>query len=258
MRRLSTRWTCGCVTLLAGWPMLSAARAQATTPPPPPPTPVTAAPAVQTAAPNTLTAEEKAAGWKLLFNGKSTAGWRGYRKKTAPAGWQAVDGALTRVAAGGDLITRERFKNFDLTLEWNIPEGGNSGIIWHVSEEAQASYETGPEMQVLDDAKHPDGQSRLTAAGSAFGLYEAPAGLVKPAGQWNAVRILANGAHVEYWMNGTKEFEFELWSDDWNARVAKSKFKQWGLFGLIKKGHIALQDHDGRVAFRNIKIKVLP
>ena len=196
--------------------------------------------------------------WRTLFDGRSLEAWRGFKKDSVPAGWQVVDGALTRVGEAGDLITRDQFGDFELTLEWKVAEGGNSGIMYRVTETADASYETGPEMQVLDDARHKDGQSRLTAAGSAYGLYAAPAGVVKPAGQWNAVRIVVRGNHVEHWLNGTKVVEYELGSPDWEARVQHSKFKQWPGYGRAASGHIALQDHGDRVAYRDIKVRTLP
>jgi hypothetical protein len=129
--------------------------------------------------------------------------------------------------------------------------------MYRVTEGGGATYETGPEMQVLDDARHPDGRSRLTAAGSDFGLYPAVAGIVKPAGEWNSIRIVVKGHHVEHWMNGVKVVEYELESPDWEARVAGSKFKQWPGYGRAPKGHIALQDHGDRVWYRNIKIREL-
>ncbi|MBI2071823.1 MAG: DUF1080 domain-containing protein [Gemmatimonadetes bacterium] len=207
---------------------------------------------------NALTAAEQAAGWKLLFDGKSTDGWRGYRMDSVPSGWKVVDGALTRVGAGRDLITREQFANFELALEWNISPGGNSGIMYRVTEEYEESYKSAPEMQVLDDAGHADAQSRLTAAGSNYDLYPAPAGVVKPAGQWNLVRILVQRNHVEHWLNGQKVVEYELMGPDWEARVKRSKFVEWPNYGRAKQGHIALQDHGDQVAYRNIKIRVLP
>ena len=194
----------------------------------------------------------------MLFDGRSLDAWRGFRNDRVPAGWQVVDGALTRVGEGGDLITRDEFGDFELALEWKVAEGGNSGIMYRVTEDASATYETGPEMQVLDDARHKDGESRLTAAGSAYGLYAAPAGVVKPAGEWNAVRILVRGSHVEHWLNGVKVVEYELGSPDWKAKVEASKFKQWPGYGRAAKGHIALQDHGDRVAYRGIKIRTLP
>jgi hypothetical protein len=205
-----------------------------------------------------VTPQEQAAGWHPLFDGKTTAGWRGYRKREMPSGWQVVDGALTRVGAGGDIITNDQFANFELALEWKVAPGGNSGIFYRVTEEGEQSYHSGPEMQVLDDAGHKDGGSRLTAAGSLYGIYAAPAGVVKPAGEWNAVRIVVNGSHVEHWLNGVKGVDYELGSPDWEKRVGEAKFKEWPAYGRAKRGHIALQDHGDWVAFRNIKIKVLP
>jgi 3-keto-disaccharide hydrolase len=196
--------------------------------------------------------------WRPLFDGTDLAGWRGYRSATPPSGWHVVDGTLVRQGPGGDIITADTFANFELALEWKIAPGGNSGIMYRVTEDAQAPYETGPEMQVLDDERHADGRSRLTAAGSLYALYPAPAGVVKPAGAWNAARIVVNGNHVEHWLNGTKTVDAEIGSDDWNQRVASSKFRRWPGFGKAKRGHIALQDHGDWVAYRNIQIRVLP
>jgi hypothetical protein len=195
--------------------------------------------------------------WRTLFDGTSLDAWRGFRRDSVPAGWQVVDGALTRVSGGGDLITRDQFGDFELALEWKVAEGGNSGIMYRVTEDAGATYESGPEMQVLDDGRHADGKSRLTAAGSLYGLYAAPAGVVKPAGAWNAVRIVAHGRHVEHWLNGVKVVECEIGSPDWEAKVAASKFKAWPRFGRAASGHIALQDHGDRVAYRDIRIRSL-
>ncbi len=198
------------------------------------------------------------AGWRPLFDGKTTAGWRGFRQSSVPTGWQVVDSALTRVGPATDLITTDQFENFELTLEWKISKGGNSGIFYHATEEGQHVYESGPEMQVLDDARHEDGKSRLTAAGSLFALYPSPAGVVHPAETWNQVRILVKGPHVEQWLNGVKVVEVELWSPDWDRRVKASKFAAWPIFGRAHKGHIGLQDHGNWVAYRNIRIRVLP
>ncbi len=204
---------------------------------------------------NALSPAEQAAGWRLLFDGKTVDAWRGYHKDSVPSGWQVVNGALTRVAEAGDIITRDQFANFELTLDWKISSGGNSGIMYRVTEEYDYTYKSGPEMQVLDDAKHADAKSRLTAAGSCYGLYPSPAGIVKPAGEWNHVQILVNGNHVEQWLNGKKVVEYELGSPDWEKRVKQSKFAEWPNFGRAKTGHIALQDHGDWVAYRNIKIR---
>src|SRR5213075_768213 len=133
--------------------------------------------------------------WGSLFDGQTTAGWRNYGKPTISDGWKVQDGALTRTGAGGDIITNEEFKNFELMIEWKIEPGGNSGIFYRASEDSDEIYWNATEIQVLDDAKHPDGQNRLTSAGAAYDLYPAPAGVVKPANEWNAVRLVANGNH---------------------------------------------------------------
>jgi Domain of Unknown Function (DUF1080) len=232
-------WTLGLSCGLLGWRVLAA----------------------QTA-PNSLTDAERKAGWQLLFDGKSTHGWHGYGKTSAPDGWQVIDGMLTRVAMAGDLVTDAKYANFELMLEWNIEPGGNSGIFYRGVEakdpEARPLYYSAPEMQVLDDAKHPDGASPLTSAGAAYGLYPAPRGIVRPPGQWNAVRLLVNGKHVEHWLNGTKMVEYELGGTDWAARVAKAKFKEWPEYGKATSGVIGVQDHGNRVAYRSIKLRVLP
>ena len=196
--------------------------------------------------------------WRALFDGKTTNGWRGYQKTELPAGWQVVDGALTRVARGGDIVTTEKFRNFELELEWQVKEKGNSGIFYRAIETTPLIYHNAPEYQVLDDAGHADGKSRLTSAGSDYALHPAPAGIVKPAGEWNRARIVVNGNHVEHWLNGTKVVEYELNSPEWKALVAGSKFKEWPSFGQAAEGHIGLQDHGDWVAYRNIRIRVLP
>jgi hypothetical protein len=208
---------------------------------------------------NALTAAQQADGWKLLFDGKTTAGWRNYKKQTVSPGWTVVGGLLTRSGgSAGDIITADKYRNFDLVLDWRVAEGGNSGLFYRGTEDNDYIWQTAPEMQILDDARHADGKSPLTSAGSVFALYEAPRGAVNPAGQWNTARVLANGNHVEHWLNGTKLLEYERGSDDWNERVAKSKFNAMPSFGRPAEGHIGLQDHGDLVEFRNIRIKVLP
>ena len=216
------------------------------------------APAFAQGSLNTLTPAERAEGWRLLFDGKTTAGWRGWKMDTLPSGWQALDGALTRVHQAADIITTDKFKDFELKLEWKIAKNGNSGIFYRASEDDDAIYWSAPEMQVLDDAGHPDGKSRLTAAGSDYGLYPAPAGVVKPAGQWNQVRLVVKGQHVEHWLNGVKVVEYELGSPDWEAKVKASKFAPHPHYGRNREGYIGLQEHDFWVAYRNIKIRTLP
>jgi hypothetical protein len=207
-----------------------------------------------------LKAEDEApgTGWIPLFDRRTTAGWRSYRSKTIPAGWQVIDGALTRVASAGDIVTNDKYGNFELALEWNVAEGGNSGIFYRVSEDSDYPWQTGLELQVLDDARHPDGRSPLTAAGSLYGICPVPRGVVRPAGEWNAARIVVNGHHVEHWLNGVKVVDAELGSPDWAARVRRSKFATMPGYGKNDTGYIGLQDHGDRVAYRNIRIRTLP
>jgi hypothetical protein len=210
---------------------------------------------------NTLTDAEKDAGWKLLFDGKTTKGWRGYKAKTIGDKWHVSDGALVLKPddgkRGGDIVTDDQYDNFELSIEWRISEGGNSGIMYRVTEELDAPYMSGPEYQLLDNAKHEDGKHKVTSAASCYALYAPSKDVTKPIGEWNQTRLIVNGNHVEHWLNGTKVVTYELGSDDWNDLVKKSKFNEWDRFGKEKKGHIDLQDHGNEVAFRNIKIKPL-
>ncbi len=206
---------------------------------------------------NTLTEAERAAGWRLLFDGRTTIGWRGYLMDGMPEGWQVVDGALTRVSRARDIITTEKFGNFELSLEWKVDPGGNSGVFYRAVEGPDEIYYFAPEMQILDDARHPDGRSELTSSGSNFAINPAPRGVAKPAGEWNTARILVNGKHVEHWLNGVKLLEYEIDSEDWKRRVASSKFSQWPEYGKAAEGHIGFQEHGSGVTFRNIKIRVL-
>ena len=206
---------------------------------------------------NTLTPAEKADGWKLLFDGKTTEGWRAFRSATPPAGWKAVDGELVRQDKGGDLMTAEQFDNFELRLEWKVNASGNSGIMFRVTDEGNQTYETGPEFQILDNAGHKDGKDPMTSAGSNYAMHPPVRDVTRPVGEWNDVRLIVNGAHVEHWMNGVKLLEYELWSEDWDKRLKASKFAKMPGYGRAKRGHLVLQDHGDLVWFRNIKIKSL-
>lgn len=207
---------------------------------------------------NSLTDEERAEGWELLFDGEDASPWwRSFGSDEFPDGWAAMDGTLARVGAGGDIVTRETFADFELALEWRVEEGGNSGVMYRGDESEDFLYMTGPEMQILDDAGHIDGEAPLTSAGSVYGLYPAPRGVVHPAGEWNSSRVVAQGDHVEHWLNGERIIEYEQGSDDWNERVANSKFADWSGFGTVHDGYIGLQDHGDPVYFRNIKIRRL-
>jgi hypothetical protein len=200
-------------------------------------------------------AEERAEGFVPLFDGTTTAAWRGYWSDALPEGWHIVDGVLTKSAAIGDIVTRDVFSDFELRLDWKLARGGNAGIFYHGTEAYPKVYWSGPEYQLLDDANAPDGRNRLTAAGAAYGLYPAPEGIVHAAGEWNTTRIVVRRGHVEHWLNGTKLLEYQLWSAEWRAKVAASKFSAWPNYGLSGRGHIAIQgDHDGALSLRNIRI----
>lgn len=199
--------------------------------------------------------QNSAAGWRPLFDGTSLAGWRGYKTTTPPSGWQAVDGALVRNGPGGDLMTVDEFGDFELELEWKVGPGGNSGIMYRVTTGPDLPWHTGPEMQVLDNAGHADGRNPLTSAGSNYAVHAPVKDVTRPVGEWNAVRLVVRGAHVEHWLNGVKLLEYELWSPDWEARVKASKFGVMAGYGRSKRGHLVLQDHGDVVSFRNLRIR---
>ena len=216
---------------------------------------------------NTLTQAEMEEGWQLLFDGETLDGWRGYQMEETPAGWSVADGAIhfvppseEEVAAGArraDLITESTWSDFELALEWAISSGGNSGIFFHVTEDHDRAYFSGPEMQVLDDALHRDGQNPLTSAGSNYALH-APSEYPKRAvGDFNEVRLVVEGGHVEHYLNGEKVLEYDLGSPEWEELVAASKFAQWPAYGKAGVGHLALQDHDDEVWYRNLRVRDL-
>lgn len=200
-------------------------------------------------------------GWIVLFDGSGTEHWRGYRKDAMPESWVVTDdGALylTGEGEGGDIVTTDQYENFELELEWKISEGGNSGIMFRVSEEHDVPYRTGPEMQVLDNERHPDAKEGPDRwAGANYDMHPPSANVVHPAGEWNQVRLVVNGAHVEHWLNGQKVVDYELWSDDWKQRIAESKWIDMPEYGMEKSGYICLQDHGDPVWYRNIRIRRL-
>lgn len=200
---------------------------------------------------NTLTENEKRAGWKLLFDGKTKAGWRNFKKETSSDGWKVVDGALTRVAKAGDIITDQQYDSFILTLEFKISEAGNSGIMFHVTEEEDRPWHTGPEFQIQDNVKGHDPQK----AGWLYQLYPATVDQTKPVGEWNQIRLVITPELCEHYMNGFKYCSYVKGSADWDKKVAKSKFSKYKNFGKPTKGHICLQDHNDLVSYRNIKIR---
>lgn len=207
---------------------------------------------------NTLTDAERSAGWILLFDGRSLDGWRGYNMPSLPEGWAVQDGTLARVGPGGDIITEAEYENFELTFDWKVGTGGNSGVFYRAAEGQELIYHSAPEYQVLDDAHHQDGRNPLTSAGANYALYAAPRGHVKPAGEWNSGRIVVQGNHVEHWLNGTEVVAYELHSDEWKDLVANSKFVAWPAYGMASRGHIGLQDHGDPAWYRNLKLRALP
>jgi len=201
---------------------------------------------------NELTDEQKAEGWKLLFDGKTTDGWNNFKKDSIGEGWQVVDGALTRAKDGaGDIVTKDQYDAFELVLEYKIGKAGNSGLMYHVSDEGDTPWMTGPEIQIQDNKDGHDPQK----SGWLYQLYDSETDATKPAGEWNEVRILITPEKCEQYMNGVKYCEYVKGSDDWNKRVAASKFGSMPHFGKPTKGYISLQDHGDPVAYRNIRIR---
>ncbi|MGQ0647653.1 MAG: 3-keto-disaccharide hydrolase [Gemmatimonadaceae bacterium] len=197
----------------------------------------------------------KAGEWRSILDARAS-GWRGYQKPSLPDGWKVVDGALTRVGAGGDIIYgAEQFGDFELELEWKLQPKGNSGIFFRAGEATTRIYENAPEVQVLDNIGHPDNKTDLTVAGANYALHPAPRDAVKAVGEWNSVRIVAKGAHIQHYLNGRKVVDYELWTPDWEAKVKASKFVQWPTYGRAKRGYIGLQDHGDWVAYRSIRVR---
>ena len=207
------------------------------------------------AAPNTLTEDEKKAGWKLLFDGKTLDGWHNFKEAGVKPGWQVKDGALVCVDPhnAGDIVTADKYEWFELEVDYNISKGGNSGIMFHVTDEGGTAWQTGPEIQLLDnkDGKDPN------KAGWLYQLYTTDKDATKPAGEWNHLRILLSPDKCEHVMNGEKYFEYVLGSDDFKKRVEKSKFGKMPHFAKSPTGYLALQGDHGQVSFRNIKIRVI-
>lgn len=212
---------------------------------------------------NTLTKEEEREGWELLFDGKTLNSWR-FFKGDEIEGWKVKNGILCNSGIGsdhgGDIITKDKYRNFELYLEWRIDSFSNSGIFYHVQEldSIQAIYESGPEYQLADDLNDNDPNtlcSQLT--GANYGMNRPRDAVLKPLKQWNKTRIIVKGPYVEHWLNGVKVVEYELWSKDWLHRKNISKWKDYPYYGIAKDGYIGLQDHGGLTCFKNIKIRRL-
>lgn len=203
-------------------------------------------------------------GFKPLFDGKTTTGWHTYGKTTVGNGWKAEDGVLhfdpkAKKNDGGDLVTDKEYSNFHLKIDWKVAPKANSGIIFFVKEDKKYSqtYLTGPEMQVLDDAGHPDGKIIKHNSGDLYDMVQSKSKAVKPVGEWNKAEIISKNGNLTLILNGVKVVKTTMWDDNWKALIAGSKFKNWDGFGTFKSGKIALQDHGDEVWFKNILIKEL-
>jgi len=214
--------------------------------------------------PNTLTQKEKNDGWVLLFDGKTTNGWHTYNKTAVTNNWKVIDGALVMDPTSkdkennGDLVTDNTYKNYEFSTEWKISEAGNSGIIFDVKEDPQFrdTYNTGAEMQVLDNVKADDNKKENHLAGLLYDMSGTAAlSKPKPVGEWNQARIIQNNGHLTFYFNGVKTVDVQEGSEEWKNMVANSKFKTWQNFMTSPEGKIAFQDHGHQVAFRNVKIR---
>jgi|SanBayMetagenome_1026888.scaffolds.fasta_scaffold19300_1 hypothetical protein len=218
---------------------------------------------------NRLSKQERKDGWEMLFDGLTTRGWHKYGGKVAGAAWKVEDGQLFldtttkenwQIKGGGDIMSDEVFSDFHLKLEWKIARNGNSGIMFYAQEDTTKyrwPWETAPEMQVLDNAGHPDGKIIKHRAGDLYDLISAWPETVRAPGEWNQVEIKSEKGKLEFWLNGVNVVTTSLWDDSWKKMVAASKFARMPDFGKFKKGHIALQDHGDMVWYRNIKIRRL-
>ena len=205
--------------------------------------------------------------WKSLFDGKSLDAWRIYKKDTAPklceapqttACWEIKDGVLMKDGNADDMITREQFGDFEFELEWKIGDAGNSGIFYRGTEEYNAIYWSAPEYQLLDNINAADNKRPDHLAGAMYEFSSPPVDAVKPVGEWNQARIVAKGNHIEHWLNGKKTGEFNVGDEEWNTKLAASKFKVYPNFAKAPKGHFGIQgNHPGMLALRNIRVREL-
>jgi len=210
---------------------------------------------------NVLTEEQKNQGWKLLFDGQSTSGWKMYQGKENDS-WEVVDGTLhckpfEPSTKRADIMTVNQYDNFELVFDWKISFQGNSGVMFRVTEDFVEPYKTGPEYQVIDDEGYPGDLTDKQLTGGNYDMHVPVDPKVNPIGEWNSSKLIANGNHVEHWLNGSKVVEYEINSDDWKKLKDGSKWKEEASYGIIPKGHIDLQDHKSEVWFRNIMIRQL-
>jgi hypothetical protein len=203
--------------------------------------------------------------WVNLFDGKSLKGWHNYNKTGPVNSWAVIDGSLvclgeTPGATGGDIVTDKKYANFELAWSWKVAKGSNSGVMYHVVENPRyhATYETGPEYQLIDDAGYPDKLEEWQKAGADYAMHlPNNQKQLMPIGKWNTSKIIFNSGHVEHWLNGKKILEFQAWTDDWNNKKAEGKWKDYPDYGMAKTGHISLQDHGHKTYFKNIRIREL-
>jgi hypothetical protein len=207
---------------------------------------------------NTLTDDEKSQGWTLLFNGKDMSQWRNFKKHDINDKWQVQNGVMQLMGVGGgDILTNDIYQNFDLRLEWKISIAGNSGIFILADEAGKQIYSHAVEVQILDNLRHADNKIASHLSGSIYDMVASPTESRRPAGLWNQVRILLNQKQLTVWQNNIQTADIKIGGEQWQALVAKSKFKDWEGFALSNVGHIGLQDHGDIVSFKNIKIKTL-
>ncbi len=195
--------------------------------------------------------------WQPLFDGKTTAGWRGWQQKTMPAGWKVVDGALTRVDKAGDIVSLREVAGFGLAAEWEIGPKANSGTSYRVAEHPDdpSRWRAAPEYQNTDDRGYPEPLKATQKTAANYDLQPPGVDATKPAGEWNRTRILVNGAHVEHWLNGKQIVAYDFWTDAWKGLVAQSKFKDHPHYGMAKRGAIGIQDHGDWIAFSRIRVR---
>jgi hypothetical protein len=225
---------------------------------------------VKETAPNTLTPQEKKEGWQLLFDGKSYKGWHKYGGAKVGDAWVINDNSIHldagakrnewQIAEGGDIVTDQAFGDFHLQYDWKVDKGGNSGVIFYIHEDTTKyrwGWQTGPEMQVLDNERHSDAKIHKHRAGDLYDLIASSSEPVKPALEWNHAEIKSEKGKLNFYLNGVNVVSTQLWDDAWKALIAGSKFKDMPGFGTYREGKISLQDHGDKVWYRNIKIKKL-
>jgi hypothetical protein len=212
---------------------------------------------------NVLTPEETSQGWKLLFDGTTMNGWHNFGRDSL-TGWTVDSGMMVALGKGGDhgndIVTNDEFENFELSLEWKISPGGNSGIFFNAIEDTaiKAIYEIAPEYQLVDDLGFPEKLAEWQKTGACYAMFLADSNkTLMPVGQFNVSKIIVNNGHVEHWLNGAKVVEYQMWTPQWDSLKMAGKWKDYPLYGSAHKGRIGLQDHGQKNWFRNVKIRTL-